>query len=98
MNEAQVDGPLWIKHQERWSLWTVILRHVMLGDLPVYMVSNPNYNPAQIVEDGYQFKYPIERISGSEDYFLNEDYQSSINGVIAAWVKGRFLRSILTVL
>ena len=88
LNEAQVDGPLWIKHQERWSLWTVILRHVMLGDLPVYRVSNPNYNPAQIVEDGYQFKYPIERISGSEDYFLNEDYQISINEVIAALGQG----------
>ena len=87
-SESDVDDPLWIKHQERWSLWTVILRHVMLGDLPVYMVSNPDYNPAQVVEDGYQFKYPIERISGSEDYFLNEDYQSSINGVIAALGQG----------
>ena len=88
VNESQVDGPLWIKHQERWSLWTVILRHIMLGDLPVYRVSDPNYNPAQIVEDGYQFKYPIERISGSEDYFLNEEYQNSINEVVAALGQG----------
>jgi len=89
VSEADVDGPLWIKHQERWSLWTVILRHVMLGDLPVYMVSNPVYNAAQIVEDGYQFKYPIERISGSEDYFLNEEYQGEINGVTAALGQGK---------
>jgi hypothetical protein len=88
LNEAEVDGPLWIKHQERWSLWTVILRHVMLGDLPVYRVADPNYNPAQIIEDGYQFKYPIERISGSEDYFLNEEYQNSINEVVAALGQG----------
>jgi hypothetical protein len=88
VNEAEVDGPLWIKHQERWSLWTVILRHVMLGDLPVYRVSDPIYNPAQIIEDGYQFKYPIERISGSEDYFLNEEYQTSINEVVAALGQG----------
>lgn len=87
-SEADVDGPLWIKHQERWSLWTVILRHVMLGDLPVYMVSNPTYNPKEIIEDGYQFKYPIERISGSEDYFLNEDYKGSINEVVAALGQG----------
>lgn len=88
VSEADVDGPLWIKHQERWSLWTVILRHVMLGDLPVYMVSNPTYNPKEIIEDGYQFKYPIERISGSEDYFLNEDYKGSINEVVAALGQG----------
>ena len=77
-SEADVDGPLWIKHQERWSLWTVILRHVMLGDLPVYRVADPTYNVKQIIEDGYQFKYPIERISGNEDYFLNEEYQDRI--------------------
>ena len=88
VNESQVDGPLWIKHQERWSLWTVILRHIMLGDLPVYRVSDPNYNPAQIIEDGYQFKYPIERVSGSEDYFLNEDFQNTMNEVVAALGQG----------
>ena len=88
-SESDVDGPLWIKHQERWSLWTVILRHIMLGDLPVYQVANPLYNVTQIVEDGYQFKYPIERVSGSEDYFLNEGYQSEINNVIAALGQGK---------
>ena len=87
-SEADVDGPLWIKHQERWSLWTVILRHVMLGDLPVYRVADPTYNVKQIIEDGYQFKYPIERISGNEDYFLNEEYQGEINSTIAALGEG----------
>jgi len=86
-SESDVDGPLWIKHQERWSLWTVILRHIMLGDLPVYMVSNPLYNEAQIVEDGYQFKYPIERVSG--EYFSNEEYQGEINRYIAASGQGK---------
>ena len=91
--ESDVDGPKWIKHQERWSLWTVILRHVMLGDLPVYRVSQPFYNPKQIVEDGYQFKYPIERISGSEDYFLNEDYQRSIHECVAAFGQGPTIKA-----
>ena len=91
-NESEVDHPLWIKHQERWSLWTIMLRHIMLGDLPVYRVSEATYNEKTIIEDGYQFKYPIERISGSDDYFLNETYQTDINSVVAASGQGPTLK------
>ncbi|MEJ6686135.1 MAG: hypothetical protein QNK70_02510 [Crocinitomicaceae bacterium] len=91
-SESDVDGPLWIKHQERWSLWTVILRHIMLGDLPVYQVANPFYNIKQVVEDGYQFKYPIEKVSGIDDYFLNESYQTDIHSVVAASGQGPTLK------
>jgi hypothetical protein len=83
-SEGEVDSPYWIKHQERWSLWTVILRHIMLGDLKVYRVSDPIYNPAQIVEDGYQFKYPINFQGGPGDYLINEAYKSDIHTVVAA--------------
>lgn len=96
-NESEIDlgtlnGDRWIKHQERWSLWTVILRHIMLGDLPVYRVSNPLFNEKRKIEDGYQLKYPIERVSGNEDYFINEDYQLNINEVVSGLGQGPTLK------
>ena len=38
-----IDNPYWNKHQERWSLWTIIRRHILLGDLTVYRISDPDY-------------------------------------------------------
>ncbi len=75
----QVDGAFWTKHQERWSLWTVILRHIMLGDLTIYspydytVVSNEQYR----MEDGYQFKYPVNKQS-RDDYFANQAIKKSL--------------------
>tara|TARA_B100000524_G_scaffold98889_1_gene47226 strand:+ start:42 stop:1301 length:1260 start_codon:yes stop_codon:yes gene_type:complete len=91
--ESEVDSPYWIKHQERWSLWTVILRHIMLGDLKVYRVADPIFNPAQIVEDGYQFKYPIDFQSGKDDYLENDVYKNEIHSVVAASGPGPNLKA-----
>ena len=78
-NETEVDGTRWVRHQERWSLWTIILRHIMLGDLTVYAVSDENFlDVKSLVEDGYQFKYPIVK-ENPEDYFTKQSYTSSIN-------------------
>jgi hypothetical protein len=38
-----IDNPYWNKHQERWSLWTIIRRHILLGDLGVFRISDPDY-------------------------------------------------------
>ncbi|MEZ4937226.1 MAG: gliding motility protein GldN [Crocinitomicaceae bacterium] len=47
----------WIKHQRRWSLWTVILSNVINGNLTVYSPEHPIY--FQEIKDGDSFKYPI---------------------------------------
>jgi hypothetical protein len=90
-NEAkQVDGAYWAKHKERWSLWTIILRHIMLGDLTIYapydftVLSNESYR----LEDGYQFKYPVTHQS-KEDYFVNKDYQKRVNRFISSTGQGK---------
>jgi hypothetical protein len=38
-----IDDPTWNKDQRRWSLWTIMLRHIMLGDLTMYRVSSEFY-------------------------------------------------------
>lgn len=79
-NATEVDNPLWNKHQERWSLWTIIQRHIMLGDLTVYRVSDPIF---ELIEDGYKFKYPIVK-NNKNDYFDNENYRNQVNKVLAS--------------
>ncbi|MBT5933428.1 MAG: hypothetical protein HOH34_08820 [Flavobacteriales bacterium] len=86
----QVDGAFWTKHQERWSLWTVILRHIMLGDLTIYspydytVVNNGQYR----MEDGYQFKYPVN-MQSRDDYFANQTYQKTINFFVSSTGQGK---------
>ena len=35
-NINEVDNTTWNRNQSNWSLWTIILRHILLGDLTVY--------------------------------------------------------------
>lgn len=70
-----IDKKDWIKHQDRWSLWTIIFRHVMLGDLTVYNVADNDFSA---IEDGYSFKYPINRNS-KDAYFTDPVYRKEIN-------------------
>jgi gliding motility associated protien GldN len=46
----------WVKHGERWSLWTVIRHNIINGKLTVFCPFNPAYQPSK---DGDQLKYPI---------------------------------------
>ncbi|MFM7006029.1 MAG: hypothetical protein ACKOWX_02120 [Flavobacteriales bacterium] len=87
-NASEIDDPTWNKSQTRWSLWTIIMRHVFLGDLTVYRVASEYYPDA---EDGYSLKYPIER-QGQNDYFENKKYRSDINGLFASGGLGPKLR------
>jgi len=74
----------WLRHQERLSLWTIIYKHILLGDLTVYNVaseSTPN------IEDGYQLKYPIVKNSTS-DFFSNQSYRSKISKILSFGAPG----------
>lgn len=55
----------WIKNSSRWSLWTVIKQHVLLGDIVIY---SP-FNPAMFsMIDGDEFKYPVYEKDGKNFY------------------------------
>lgn len=89
-NELEVDAPSWNKDQSRWSLWTIIFRHVLLGDLTVYKVASDTY---QDLEDGYSLKYPIiqKPYLNRKDYFLDSNYRKEINELISLSCNGDFV-------
>ena len=88
---ADIDDPTWNKSQTRWSLWTIIQRHILLGDLTVYRVSSELYDTE---EDGYSLKYPIAKQS-TDDYFSMPSYRRSINSVIATGGRGKQVTYVL---
>ena len=84
LTRSDIDNPDWNKDQQRWSLWTIILRHIMLGDLTVFQVSNPDY---ETLEDGYSLRYPIPRV-GKDDYFTSGVYRGKVNNVVSSRARG----------
>lgn len=74
----------WVRHQERWSLWTIIMTHAMLGDLTLYKVSSEE---TPLVEDGYQLKYPIKRLT-QDDFFNNGSYRKKVARCLSVGSKG----------
>jgi hypothetical protein len=87
----EIDDPSWNKDQSRWSLWTIIFRHVLLGDLTVFKVASDAY-PA--LEDGYSLKYPIIQKPNYNrlDYFNDQSYRREINNLISSNGVGEYLR------
>lgn len=83
-NRSEIDDSRWNKDQQRWSLWTIILRHIMLGDLTVYQVSSPDYTT---LEDGYSLRYPIAKVD-KDDYFTSGTYRGKVNKVVSSRAKG----------
>lgn len=75
----------WVRNQERWSLWTIIANHILLGDLTVFKVSSEE-NPR--IEDGYQLKYPIIRKT-KDDFFTNPKYKSSVSKLLSYGSSGQ---------
>ena len=79
----------WQRHDERWSLWTIIVQHIMMGDLTVYLTEPDKNNFAsgnKLLEDGYSFKYPI--LSNNNDpYFKDASYRKKINRVLSSGPK-----------
>jgi len=63
---------MWVKHQRRWSLWTVILSNILNGNLTVYSAYNPEMFD---LKDGDSFKYPITPEPGktaTDSLFMEE--------------------------
>ena len=90
-NAKDVDNTSWSRDQSNWSLWTVILRHILLGDLTVYQVASDNYPD---VEDGYNLRYPVVKNANynGNDYFLNLAYKKTISNIISANGRGDDLK------
>lgn len=66
----------WIRNSERWSLWTIIRKHVMNGDLRVFSPYNPDsYGLA--AWDGDQLKYPIDPQPGL-NYYTDQNFRDEL--------------------
>jgi len=85
-DKSEINKKDWVKHQERYSLWTIILTHIMLGDLHVYNVANPDF---PTVEDGYQLKYQIASAS-PDPFFTDPVYKKTISRLISFGAPGPF--------
>ena len=88
---------LWTKNNERLSLWTVILKHILKGDLRVYAPYDVTAEGMKdIIRDGYQLKYPVissmgEKSSkdGIDALFLDQDYQKAALTRLASYSLGQ---------
>ena len=81
MKREDLASDSWNRNQTRLSLWTIISRHIMNGDLTVYAASSPIYKEAM---DGYSLKYPILKKT-RDDFFNENSYRSAItNNIVAA--------------
>lgn len=65
LDEITANGT-WIKHAERWSLWTIIRNHVFNGDLRLFSPYSDNNIFGE--RDGDQLKYPIDPVPGMNFY------------------------------
>ena len=85
-NINEISKKDWQRHDERWSLWTIIVQHIMMGDLTVFLTEPDKSNfesGNKLLEDGYSFKYPI--ISTIKDpYFKDNKYRKEINKVLSS--------------
>jgi len=73
LDEINAEGD-WIKHSERWSLWTVLRHNIINGKITIYCPFNPNY---QHSKDGDQLKYPILPQPGMT-YYTDSVYQKQL--------------------
>ncbi|MFY7943659.1 MAG: hypothetical protein ACOVNZ_03720 [Crocinitomicaceae bacterium] len=76
----------WLKHQERLSLWTIIEKHLFLGDLTLYKVRSEE---TPFNEDGYQFKYPLSKLT-NDDFFINTKYREDLSKQLTFGKPGQF--------
>ena len=91
-----INDPKWVRDDKNWSLWTIILQNIMLGNLTVYS-PEPEIDKSMLdveannkfPEDGYSFKYPIlpTIINAKKSYFLDGKYSTKINSVISSGSK-----------
>lgn len=66
----------WVRNSSRWSLWTIIRKHVMNGDLQVFSPYNPvSYGLGRV--DGDQLKYPISPDPG-KNFYTDESFRDEM--------------------
>jgi len=76
----------WVRSGERLSLWTIVLQHLMSGDLTMFLVSDSlDFNFAK--EDGYSLKYSLQK-KGIAPYFSNSAYRSEVDKRIGTTTSG----------
>ena len=86
MDDVSSTG-VWTENATRLSLWSIIRRHVMNGDLRVFSPYNPDNKYGDW--DGYQLKYPLDPQPGlnydsdtnfrdAMIYYLGEVFESNI--------------------
>jgi len=76
----------WTKNNERLSLWTIIVKHILRGDLRVFAPYDPNSIGVK-VRDGYQLKYPIISLNGND---------SDHDGIDALFTEPIYQKAVLT--
>jgi hypothetical protein len=78
----------WVRHQERLSLWTVIMQHMFSGDLSMYLVSDSlDFNFAK--EDGYSLKYLLQRSNSKIPYYSSSAYKTEIDKRLGTTTPGK---------
>ena len=78
----------WVRHQERLSLWTVIVQHMFSGDLSMYLVSDSlDFNFAK--EDGYSLKYLLQKGKDEVPYYSNGGYKAEVDKRIGTTTPGK---------
>ena len=75
--EELLSNENWIRHQERYSLWTIIQMHVMNGNLTIFETNSSGLGLG-VIEDGYQLKYPIIRKDLTDFYLNNNGYRDRV--------------------
>jgi gliding motility associated protien GldN len=66
----------WIRNANNWSLWTIIRKHVMNGDLQVFSPYNPvSYGLGTM--DGDQMKYPVQPAPG-QNFYSDENFREEM--------------------
>lgn len=78
----------WVRHQERLSLWTVIMQHMFSGDLSMYLVSDSlDFNFAK--EDGYSLKYLLQRSNSKVPYYSSSSYKLEVDKRLGTTTPGK---------
>lgn len=65
----------WIRNTDRWSLWTIMRHHVLLGDLRLFSPYNPNNVFGE--KDGDQLKYPVDPQPGM-NYYTDSAFRENV--------------------
>lgn len=82
----------WIKNSSRWSLWTIIKHHLMVGDLTPYYPSNPKVviiGTNNGIKDGDQLKYPLLPAPG-KNYQTDSVYRNEMGMFLNLLSNGRY--------